>query len=44
MTRRGIQPEINALSTLMFLAVLTLLLIVNVRSGRDAAKREKSRR
>lgn len=44
MTRRGIKPEINALSTLMFLAVLTLLLIVNVRSGRDAAKREKSRR
>ncbi len=43
MTRRGIKPEINALSTLMFLAVLTLLLIVNIRSGRDAAKREKPR-
>ncbi len=43
MTRRGIKPEINALSTLMFVAVLTLLLIVNVRSGRDGQKREKKR-
>lgn len=43
MTRRGIKPEINALSTLMFVAVLTLLLIVNVRSGRDKQKREKKR-
>lgn len=29
MARRGIKPEINALSTIMFLTVLTLLLIVN---------------
>lgn len=29
MARRGIKPEINALSTLMFIAVLVLLLIVN---------------
>lgn len=29
MARRGIKPEINALSTLMFLVVLILLLIVN---------------
>lgn len=29
MARRGIKPEINALSTLMFLTVLILLLIVN---------------
>lgn len=29
MARRGIKPEINALSTLMFLTVLALLLIVN---------------
>ena len=43
MTRRGIKPEINALSTLMFVAVLTLLLIVNIRSGRDGQKREKKR-
>ncbi|MDZ7548078.1 ABC transporter permease, partial [Clostridium perfringens] len=29
MARRGIKPEINALSTLMFVTVLTLLLIAN---------------
>ncbi|MFZ5351634.1 MAG: ABC transporter permease [Bacillota bacterium] len=29
MARRGISPEINALSTLMFITVITMLLIVN---------------
>ena len=29
MARRGISPEINALSTLMFVVVLALLLIAN---------------
>lgn len=29
MARKGINPSINALSTLMFITVLTLLLIVN---------------
>ena len=29
MARRGISPEINALSTLMFIVVLALLLIAN---------------
>lgn len=41
MTRRRISPEINALSTLMFVVVLTLLIIVNVRQvhqERAAAK------
>lgn len=33
MARRGIKPEINALSTLMFLTVLTLLLIVNKKQN-----------
>ncbi len=32
MARRGINPKINALSTLMFLGVLTLLLIINKRT------------
>ncbi|MCI8479161.1 MAG: ABC transporter permease [Oscillospiraceae bacterium] len=31
MTRRKVSPEINALSTLMFLVVLSLLLIINLR-------------
>jgi spermidine/putrescine transport system permease protein len=35
MSRRGIKPEINALSTIMFTAVLILLLIVNLRTGKD---------
>ena len=32
MARRGINPKINALSTLMFLGVLALLLIINKRT------------
>jgi len=32
MTRKGIKPEINALSTLMFVTVLLLLFIVNYRN------------
>lgn len=35
MARRGIKPEINALSTLMFLTVFTLLLIVNKKQKLD---------
>lgn len=33
MARRGIKPEINALSTIMFITVLTLLLIVNKKQN-----------
>lgn len=35
MTRKRISPEINALSTLLFLAVLLLLVIINVREARQ---------
>ncbi|MDL2217991.1 ABC transporter permease, partial [Christensenellaceae bacterium OttesenSCG-928-M15] len=35
MARMGINPKINALSTLMFVAVVTLLLIVNIKSFRE---------
>ena len=31
--RRGVEPTMNALSTLMFLTILVLLLIINRRSG-----------
>ena len=42
MARRGVNPKINALSTLMFLSVLVLLIIVNIRMSRDIkAKRQK---
>ena len=35
MTRRRISPEINALSTVLFLSVLLLLIIVNIRTARQ---------
>lgn len=38
MARRGINPKLNALSTIMFLAVLILLVTVNVRQVRDEKK------
>ncbi|NBI06801.1 ABC transporter permease [Senegalia massiliensis] len=34
MARRGIDPKINALSTLMFLSVLILMLIINKRTSK----------
>lgn len=39
MTRRGLTPEINALSTLMFAAVLILLLLSNIAANKKAAQR-----
>ena len=41
MTRRRISPEINALSTILFLSVLTLLIIVNVRDARQSERLKK---
>lgn len=38
MARRGINPTINALSTLMFITVLLLLLIVNKRTTNNSGK------
>ncbi len=35
MARRGINPKINALSTIMFIAVIALLLIINIKSIRE---------
>ena len=35
MVRRRVSPEINALSTLMFVAVLALLIIINLRQARQ---------
>ncbi len=40
MARTGVKPTINALSTLMFLSVLLLLTIINIRSSREE-KRKK---
>ncbi len=38
MARRGINPKINALSTIMFTFVLLLLIIVNIRQAREERK------
>ena len=35
MARRGINPVINALSTLMFIGILILLLIINKRTNEN---------
>lgn len=42
MARRGIHPTINALSTLLFLAVLVLLLIVNYRMSKEEKLKERA--
>lgn len=39
MTRRGLTPEINALSTLMFVSVLILLLLSNITANKKSAQR-----
>ncbi|MDE7260506.1 MAG: extracellular solute-binding protein [Oscillospiraceae bacterium] len=41
MTKRRITPEINAISTLLFLSVLVLLVITNVREARLEKKNAK---
>lgn len=41
MARRGVNPKINALSTLMFVSVLLLLLIVNKRMSKENNVKEK---
>ncbi len=38
MAKRGINPKINALSTLMFIAVLVLLLVINRRTAGNNTK------
>ena len=41
MTRKRISPEINALSTVLFAVIMVLLIIINVRQGKDRGKAEK---
>ena len=43
MTKKPVTPEINALSTLMFGAVLLLLVVVNIRQVRDLNKQKERR-
>ncbi|WP_395978738.1 ABC transporter permease [Christensenella sp. MSJ-20] len=41
MARRGISPKINALSAIIFVSIVTLLLIVNIRANRVQNGKEK---
>ena len=43
MTKKRVTPEINAISTLLFLFVLLLLVIINVREARMEQRRENER-
>jgi len=42
MTRKRISPEINALSTVLFLCIMVLLIIINVRQARDEHRAKKA--
>lgn len=44
MTRKRISPEVNALSTIMFLTVLILLIIVNLREVRQQQAKDRQLR
>ncbi len=43
MTKKRITPEINAISTLLFLFVLALLVVINVREARMERRRENEK-
>lgn len=42
MTRKKVSPEINALSAIMFVAILAIILIANYREGAGERKRRKA--
>ena len=42
MTKKRVSPEVNAISTLLFLTVLTLLVIVNIREAKAEENRRRS--
>ena len=44
MVRRRISPKINAVSTILFLFVLVLLIVINARQVRDEKRREAAKR
>ena len=43
MTKKRISPEVNAVSTLLFITVLILLVIINVREARQERAAAKQR-
>ena len=41
MTRKRVSPEINALSTIMFVVILSVILIINAKDGHDSRKNKR---
>ena len=41
MTKKRISPKVNAVSTLLFVTVLALLIVINVREARQAKAEER---
>ncbi|OPX42913.1 inner membrane ABC transporter permease protein YdcV [Ruminiclostridium hungatei] len=41
MARTGVKPTINALSTLMFVSVLLLLILINIRASREEKRKRQ---
>ena len=44
MTKKRVSPEINALSTVLFVCIMLLLIIINVRQGREERRAKKAER
>lgn len=44
MTRKKVSPEINALSAIMFMAILTIILLANYKEQKAEKKKQKLRR
>jgi len=44
MTKKRVSPKINAVSTIMFVTVLALLIIINIRQSRERRREEKKLR
>ena len=40
MTKRRVSPEINALSTVLFVVILLLLVLTNLHGGKEKKKKE----
>ena len=38
MTKRGVSPKINALTSLMLLVIVTLMVVIQIRSNKSEEK------
>ena len=44
MTKKPVKPDINALSTIMFVVVLALLILINLHEGRSEKKEQAGKK